>query len=107
MTEIETRTYIKELSSKPAFWIKDTTGGYFDIESFGLALIEVFTKSVIKDYKASLVPVAWTITSRDGITVDEVSDYSFYSESDAIAHRDEHCFMECNVVPLYALGETK
>ena len=94
MTEIETRTYIKELASKPAFWIKDAKGGYFDIESFGLALIEVFTKSVIKDYKASLVPVAWMSTDGNHM---EWRRYSLL----------ELGFKDDEIKPLYALGETK
>ena len=94
MTEIETRSYIKELSSKPAFWIKDAKGGYFDIESFGLALIEVFTKSVIKDYKVSLVPVAWMSTDENHM------EWHRYSLLELGFKGDE-------IKPLYALGETK
>ena len=88
MTEIEARAYIKELSSKPAFWIKDAKGGYFDIESFGLALIEVFTKSVIEDYKSSLVPV--------GVVTDYLERIEFFNYSS-----------ELEGEILYALGETK
>lgn len=58
----------------------------------------------IKELEALQVdgePVAWTITARDGITVGEVPDYAFYSENDAILHRDNHCFKECNVAPLF------
>ena len=96
MTEIETRAYIKELSSKPVFWIKDAKGGYFDIESFGLALIEVFTKSVIEDYKVSLVPV--------GIFRGDFKG--------AVNGKVEMSVIAINGIPetgtkLYALGETK
>ena len=95
MTEIETRAYIKELSSKPTFWIKDAKGGYFDIESFGLALIEVFTKSVIKEYKASLEPVAWMYVS-SSTSCDRLS-----------LNRPTNGFIPNTVFELYALGETK
>ena len=106
MTEIETRTYIKELASKPAFWIKDAKGGYFDIESFGLALIEVFTKSVIKDYKESLVPVAFHIGNEDGSYSRIGATYNNEStaKNHIVSYKGE--LVAC-IVPLYALGKTK
>jgi hypothetical protein len=46
MTDSELRDYIKDLSSKPCFWVKNKDGGYFDIVEFGLALAEVIRKEV-------------------------------------------------------------
>ena len=44
MSEQELRDYIKDLSNKPCWWVKDKKGNYFDIVEYSLALVEVIRK---------------------------------------------------------------
>lgn len=93
---IVSRSEIEALIKEQSYVIEHS-----DLYSDLVISIDELRAILDKAEKNRVEPVGWTITSPDGVTVKDVPDYAFYSESDAIAYRSEHCFKSCNVVPLY------